>query len=118
MNRQMKRQIKWFFLLCGGLAMIACTALQSINTDSARTDLKPGDTVEIHRNGGDTVLFKVEKVDDTGLHGGGFDVPYSDIKEIRRTQVSWWRTGLVGAGVAAVIVFMSGKKSGGGALGW
>lgn len=115
----MNRKIKWLFLLFGGLAMIACTALQSISTDSARTDIKAGDTVEIHRTGGDTVLFKVESVDDAGLHGGGFDVPYSDIKEIRRTQTSWWRTGLVGAGVAAVIVFLAGgSKSGGGALGW
>jgi hypothetical protein len=63
--------------------------------------------------GGQSLKFKVEKIDESGLHGAGQNVAYDDIQSISVEKISAGRTALVALGVAAVAAVAAGGSGGG-----
>ena len=84
--------------------MSACTTLQPLSNDAAslQQSLHPGDQVELTTADGQDLRFKLAAVDASGLHGGGHDVAYTDIRSIDRRETSGGRTALLVLGVIAV----------------
>ena len=80
---------------------------------SCRRTLHPHDRVEVVTRAGQTLKFKVETIDDAGLHGAGQNVAFDDIESISREKIDAGRTSLIALGVAAVAALAVGGGGGG-----
>jgi len=105
----LKKIVKYLGLIGAFVAMASCTTMQPLSTDHAQVqkEVQAGDEVNVSRTVGQPIQFKVVKIDDLGLHGAGVDVPYDDIKSVNREEISWWKTGFLGATVTAVAVLIA-----------
>ncbi len=110
------RVIKVMVVACVCSVMSACMTIRPLNADPAqlRSELKPGDRVEVVTRSGQQMKFRIESVDNDGLRGAGQSVAYSDIRTIDRTQLDMKRTGLIALGVVAVGALAAGGGGGGG----
>jgi hypothetical protein len=88
-----------------------------VDKEKLKTDLSAGDKVEVGRSDGQNLSFSVTSVDEQGIHGSGVHVPFNEIKSVSREEVSWWRTGLIGLGIAGVVVLLTSSKGGSGGSG-
>jgi hypothetical protein len=116
----MNAYLRWFGVIAGSFAMLACTVMQPLTIDAAqlRQELKRGDKVEISVGSGQHVEFTVDSVDEKGIHGGGRTIAYTDIRRIERKEISTGRTVLlIIAVVAAGAALASGGGGGGGSGG-
>jgi hypothetical protein len=116
----MKRHISMVSVACACLAMLGCTTLQPLSaerTQLAQT-LHPNDRVEVVTNGGQHLKFKVEKIDEAGLHGAGQSVAYDDIQSISLQKIDAGRTTLIALGAAAVAAAVAAGGGGGGSGGY
>jgi hypothetical protein len=102
------------------LAMLGCMTTQPIPAERAQLSqtLHPIDRVEVVTKSGQTLKFKLEKIDDAGLHGAGQNVAFDDIESISREKIDAGRTTLVALGVAAVAAVAAGGGGGGGGSGY
>ena len=116
----MKTYCKWFGIVATLLAMVACTTMQPLTaaTPQLQQLLKVGDEVEITTNSGQQLNLKVQRIDDTGLHGGGRDIAYGDIRSISRKQISVGRTALLVVGIVALGAAIGGGGGGSGGGGY
>lgn len=112
----MKRHAQWFIIVYACFAMLGCMTTQplSANRTQLSQTLHPNDRVEIVTTGGQRLKFKVEKIDEEGLHGAGQTVAYDDIQSISREKISAGRTTLIALGIAAVAAVAAGGGGGGG----
>lgn len=85
----MRKYLKWLGFASAFATLLACTSMQPLSTDPSqlREALKLGDEVEISTVSGQQLRFALERIDDSGLHGGGQNVSYSDIRSINRKQI-------------------------------
>jgi hypothetical protein len=115
----MKTYCKWIGLVMTLLAMVACTTMQplAVDTMQLRQSLKVGDEIEVNTSNGQQLSFKLQRIDDNGLHGGGRDIEYGDIRSINRKQISVGRTALLILGVVALGAAAAGGGGGGGGSG-
>jgi hypothetical protein len=116
----MKRYAHLLVLVGSSLAMLGCMTTQPMpaeRTQLSRT-LHRNDRVEVVTKSGQTLKFKVEKVDDAGLHGAGQNVAFEDIESISHEKIDAGRTTLVALGVAAVAAVAAGGGGGGGGSGY
>lgn len=111
----MKRPAHVFIVLFACLATLGCMTTQPLPADRTQLSqtLKPNDRVEIVTKGGENLKFKLEKIDENGLHGAGETVAYDDIQTIGLEKISAGRTTLIALGVAAVAAVAAGGGGGG-----
>lgn len=111
----MKRHVQVFIIVYSCLAMLGCMTMQPLPAGRAQLSqtLHPNDTVEIVTNGGQNLKFKVEKIDESGVHGAGQSVAYDDIQSISVEKISAGKTALIALGVAAVAAVAAGGGGGG-----
>ena len=112
----MKRFSQMVIIVYSCFAMLGCMTTQPLAAGRAQLSqtLHPNDRVEVVTKGGQTLKFKVEKVDDAGLHGAGLNVAFDDIESISRVKVDAGRTTLLAIGVAAVAALAASAGGGGG----
>jgi hypothetical protein len=112
----MKRYAHLSVVVCSSLAMLGCMTTQPMPAERTQLSqtLHPSDRVEVVTKGGQTLKFKVEKIDDTGLHGAGQNVAFDDIESISREKIDAGRTTLIALGVAAVAAVAASGGGGGG----
>lgn len=112
----MKRQVQLFIVVYACFAMLGCMTMQPLSAERTQLSqtLHPNDRVEIVTKGGQSLKFKVEKIDEAGLHGAGQNVAYDDIQSISLEKISAGRTALVVLGIAAVAAAAAGGGGGGG----
>ena len=111
----MKRHVQLFIIAYACFAMLGCMTVQPLSAERTQLSqtLHPNDRVEIVTTGGQRLKFKVEKIDDNGLHGAGQNVAYDDIQSISLEKISAGRTTLVALGIAAVAALAAGGGGGG-----
>ena len=112
----MNRHIQWLAALCVSFAMLGCSVMQPLTVDSRQLSsaLKRGDQVEVTTANNKQLRFAIESIDEQGLHGGGQNVSYSDIKSISRKQSSTGRTTLLVLGIVAAGAALAAGGGGGG----
>ncbi len=112
---QVKRYVRLFVIVYACFAMLGCMTTQPLSAERTQLSqsLHPNDRVEIVTNGGQRLKFKVERIDENGLHGAGQDVAYDDIQSISLEKISAGRTALVALGAAAVAAVAAGGGGGG-----
>ena len=95
--------VRWFGVIAGSFALLACTVMQPLTTDAAqlRQQLKAGDKIVVSVIGGPHQEFTVESVDEQGIHGGGRTLAFSDIRSISRKEISVGRPALLVVAVVA-----------------
>jgi len=110
-----KRHVQLFIIAYACFAMLGCMTVQPLSAERTQLSqtLHPNDRVEIVTTGGQRLKFKVEKVDEDGLHGAGQNVAYDDIQSISLEKISAGRTTLVALGIAAVAALAAGGGGGG-----
>jgi hypothetical protein len=115
---QVKRHVQVFIVAYTCLAMLGCMTAQPLSAERTQLSqtLHPNDRVEVVTTGGQRLKFKVEKIDENGLHGAGQNVAYDDIQSISREKIAAGRTALVALGIAAVGALAAG--GGGGSSGY
>jgi len=115
----MNKSIQWLAVACVSFAMLGCTVMQPLTADPAQlsSSLSRGDHVEVTTNTGQQLQFAIESVDKQGLHGGGQNVAYSDIRSISRKQNSTGRTTLLVLGIVAAGAALAAGGGGGGGSG-
>ena len=115
----MNKYLRWFGVIAGSFALLACTVMQPLTTSPAqlREQLKTGDKVEVYTTGGGPLQFTVDSIDDQGLHGGGRTIAFSDIRSISRKEISTGRTILLVLAVAAAGAALASGGGGGGSGG-
>jgi hypothetical protein len=95
-----------FFVCIVLLAFAAgCTTMRSLPSSDAQSvasQIEVGDKVQVTRNDGSDVEFKVEAISNEGLAGDGVFVTYSDILQVRVREHSTAKT--VGLVVAILVV--------------
>jgi hypothetical protein len=114
------RSLRFLVVMLSSLALLGCMTTQPLTTNPAQLaqDVKPGDRVELVTKAGQRLDFKVERVDDQGLHGSGHDVGYTDIETINRKKVNAGTTSLIVLGIAAVVGLAAAAGGGGGGSGY
>lgn len=114
----MKRHAQVLIVAYACLAMLGCMTAQPLSAERTQLSqtLHPNDRVEVVTTGGQRLKFKVEKIDETGLHGAGQNVAYDDIQSISREKIAAGRTALIALGIAAVGALAAG--GGGGSSGY
>jgi hypothetical protein len=107
-------------MVCASLAMTGCMTMKPMEVDPAqlRGALKQGDEVQVVTSSGQELQFKVERVDDTGLQGGGQRIAYNDVRSISRKQVDMGKTGLIALGVVAAGALAAGGGGSSGGSGY
>ncbi len=112
----MKRYGQMVIIMYSCFVVLGCTTTQPMTAERAQLSqtLHPNDRVEVVTKGGQTLKFKVEKIDDAGLHGAGQNVAFNDIESISRKKVDAGRTTLLAVGVAAVAAAAAAGGGGGG----
>lgn len=112
----MKRYSQMVIIVYSCFAMLGCMTTQPMTAGRVQLSqtLHPNDRVEVVTKGGQTLRFKVEKIDDAGLHGAGQNVAFDDIESISRRRVDAGRTSLIALGVAAIAAVAAGGGGGGG----
>ena len=111
----MKRHVQLFIIVYACFAMLGCMTVQPLSAERTQLSqtLHPNDRVEIVTTGGQRLKFKVEKIDENGLHGVGQNVAYDDIQSISLEKISAGRTTLIALGIAAVAALAAGSGGGG-----
>jgi hypothetical protein len=111
-----KRYTHLLVVVCSTFAMLGCMTTQPLTAERAQLSqtLHPNDRVEVVTKGGQTLKFKVEKIDDAGLHGAGQNVAFDNIESISREKIDAGRTTLIALGVAAVAGVAAAAGGGGG----
>jgi len=106
--------------IISSLALLGCMTTQPLATNPAQLaqEIKTGDRVEVVTKSGQRLDFKVERVDEQGLHGSGHDVAYTDIENINRKKVDAGTTSLIVLGIAAVVGLAAAAGGGGGGSGY
>jgi hypothetical protein len=99
----MNRRMLWPGVAGAALATLGCTVMRPLSVGSSQlsSSLHKGDHVELTMVSGQQLRFVIASVDETSLHGEGWDVSFSDIETIRRKEISAGRTALVALGVVA-----------------
>jgi hypothetical protein len=112
----MNKRIQWLAVVCMSFTMLGCTVMQPLTAEPRQLSsaLNRGDSVEITTTGNQQLQFAIESVDGQGLHGGGQNVAYSDIRSISRRQSSTGRTTLLVLGVVAAGAALAAGGGGGG----
>ncbi|HEY7053034.1 MAG TPA: hypothetical protein VH496_13010 [Mycobacterium sp.] len=112
----MKSYAHALVVVCASLVMPGCMTTQPLTAERAQLSqtLHPNDRVKVVTREGQTLKFKVEKIDDTGLHGASQSVAFNDIESIEREKIDAGRTTLVALGVAAVAAVAAASGGGGG----
>ena len=112
----MKRYSQMTIIMCSCFAVLGCMTTQPMTVERVQLSqtLHTNDRVEVVTKGGQTLKFKVEKIDDAGLHGAGQNVAFDDIESISREKVDAGRTTLLALGVAAVAGVAAAAGGGGG----
>ena len=112
----MKRYVQVVIIMYSCFAVLGCMTTQPMSAERAQLSqtLHPKDRVEVVTKSGQTLKFKVEKIDDAGLHGAGQNVAFDDIESISREKIDAGRTSLIALGVAAVAAVAAGGGGGGG----
>jgi hypothetical protein len=115
-----KRYSRLLVIVCSSLVMFGCMTTQPLTAERTQLSqsLHPNDRVKVVTKSGQTLKFKVEKIDDTGLHGAGQNVAFNDIETIDREKIDAGRTTLVALGVAAVAAVAASAGGGGGGSGY
>lgn len=110
------KHVRILVMIVSSLALLGCMTTQPLGTNPAQLarELAPGDRVELVTKAGKRLDFKVERVDEQGVHGGGHAVSYTDIESIDRKKVDAKTTSLVVLGVAAVVGLAAAAGGGGG----
>lgn len=116
----MKKFVQIFLVVYSSIAMLGCVTTQSLPAERTQLSqtLKAKDTVEVVTKDGQHLKFKVEKIDDSGLHGAGQTVAYDNIESISREKIDAGKTTLIALGVAAVAAVAAGGGGGGGSSGY
>ena len=111
-----KRFSQMVIIMYSCFAMLGCMTTQPLTAGRAQLSqtLHPHDRVEVVTRAGQTLKFKVETIDDAGLHGAGQNVAFDDIESISREKIDAGRTSLIALGVAAVAAVAVGGGGGGG----
>lgn len=112
----MKRYRQMVIIMYSCFAMLGCMTTQPITAGRAQLSqtLHPNDRVEVVTKDGQTLRFKVERIDDVGLHGAGQNVAFDDIESISRKKVDAGRTSLIALGVAVIAAVAAGGGGEGG----
>ena len=115
----MKRYTHLLVVVCSTFAMLGCMTTQPLTAERAQLSqtLHPNDRVAVVTKGGQTLKFKVEKIDDAGLHGAGQNVAFDNIESISREKIDAGRTTLIALGVAAIAA-VAASGGGGGSSGY
>jgi hypothetical protein len=110
-----KSHLQVFVVLYSCFATLGCTTVQPLSAERTQLSqtLHPNDRVQIVTKSGQSLKFKVEKIDESGLHGAGQNVAYDDMQSISVEKISAGRTALVALGVAAVAAVAAGGSGGG-----
>ena len=110
----MKRSIRVFIVVYSCFAMLGCTTVQPLPTERTQLSqtLQPNDRVVIVTTAGQRLKFKVEKVDESGVHGPGYYVAYDEIQSISLAKFQGGRTALIALGIAAVAAAAGGGGGG------
>jgi hypothetical protein len=111
-----KRYSQMVIVMCACFAMLGCMTTQPMTAERTQLSqtLHPHDRVQVVTKSGQTLKFKVEKIDDAGLHGAGQNIAFDDIESISREKVDAGRTTLLALGVAAVAALAASGGGGGG----
>jgi hypothetical protein len=114
------RFVRVLVAIVSSLSLLGCMTVQPLATNPAQLaqEIKPGDRIEVTTKSGQRLGFKVERVDEQGLHGSGHDVGYTDIESIHRRKVDAGRTSLIVLGIAAVVGIAAASGGGGGGSGY
>jgi hypothetical protein len=112
----MNKHIQWLVIICSSVAMLGCTVMQPLTADPRQLSsaLSRGDQVEVTTTSSQQLRFAIESIDEQGLHGGGQNVAYSDIRSISRRQSSTGRTTLLVLGIVAAGAALAAGGGGGG----
>lgn len=111
----MKKSIRVFIVVYSCFAMLGCMTAQPLSADRTQLSqtLQPDDRVVIVTTAGHRLDFKVEKVDESGVHGAAQSVEYADIESISLKRFQAGRTALIALGIAAVAAAAGGGGGGG-----
>ncbi len=115
----MKRHVQLFIVVTACFAMLGCMTAQPLSAERTQLSqtLHPNDRVAIVTTSGQRLKFKVENIDENGLHGAGQNVAYDDIQSISLEKISAGRTTLIVLGAAAVAA-VAASSGGGGSSGY
>ena len=80
--------------------------LPSVDRATVSSHVELGDKVEITRNDGGVVKFKVSEITDTGVGGDGHFIAYADMRDISSKQFSAAATLGLAVGVLAIVTLV------------
>ena len=104
-------------LMCLAIVSLAsaCTTMQPLDVSSTANlanRLDVGDKVEVTRNDGAVMTFKISEMSDTGISGEGQSVAYADIREVKTSKIKVGPTVGIAVGIAAVAAIAGSGGSG------